>query len=406
MHFVLLMLFTLICVARAITITFPQTLVATQNIPFSWTRDENDPQNFDLRKQKLDDPGGLTTLSTPIHVVANGSRTGNGTIYFNRAGLFRVVVFDARDANLKQLLLSQTVTVFVAPTSAGASIPLSTGSTGFSSGSNQSISQSTSQSISQNGGESGGSNISQSTKIPSTSSSNNKNVPLVVGFVLGSVGLIFLVAATLLWFRYRTRSQTMAFKRNMIRPYPRSPSSRSNMDHSMLENGDEDSSTQDLTFASPMSSRHASPLPPPPDIQSVASSGSFSITSPIVARQRDAARNKANDLSNFRLSMSTNSRSTSSAFRSATGTRSSITSFPVPALPSRTRTNRQKLIEEKIQLHQSKILLLHSQKPNMPPSEFAEELGSTEQRVERLKQIHESDWALELTDVAPEGLHD
>ncbi|ESK87813.1 hypothetical protein Moror_15340 [Moniliophthora roreri MCA 2997] len=200
MHFVLSTVLSLICVAKAITVTFPQNLVATQNNPFSWTLDESDPQDFDVRKQKLDDPRGLATFSTPIHVVANGSRTGNGTINFNRAGLFRVVVFDARDANLGQLLLSQTVTVFVAPTSAGASIPLTTGVTGFSIGSNQSISQN---------GESGGSNIPQSTKISNTSSSSNRtNVPPIVGFVLGSAGLIFLVTATLLWFRHQRRSQT------------------------------------------------------------------------------------------------------------------------------------------------------------------------------------------------------
>ncbi|EEB92529.1 hypothetical protein MPER_08946 [Moniliophthora perniciosa FA553] len=394
MHFVLLMLFALICVARAITITFPQTLVATQENPFSWRRDGNDPQKFDVRKQKLDDPGGLTGFSDPVHVMANEAQTGNGTIYFNRAGLFRMVVFDARDQSLKRILISQTVTVYVSPTSAGVSIPLSTAFIGSSSGSSQSASGA-------------GSGETQSTSMsdqPGNMAYKHQNVPLIVGFVLGSVGLIFLVAATVLWFRYRTRSRTLAFGRNMTQPLPRSPRPRLNIDHSTLDSGSEGSSIRNLTFASPMSPRHASQLPPPPDIQSVASSGSFSITSPIVARQRDAARNRANDLSNFRLSTSTNSRSTSSAF-TRSGTRSSITSFPVPALPPRTRTDRQMLIEEKIQLLQSKILLLHSRKSNMAPSEFDEELKSTEQRVERLKQIHESDWALGLTNIAPEGLH-
>ncbi|ESK87806.1 hypothetical protein Moror_15346 [Moniliophthora roreri MCA 2997] len=187
----------LVCIARAITVTFPQTLVATQNNPFSWTRDENDPQDFDIRKQKLDDPGGLTTFSVPIHVVANGSRTGNGTIYFTRAGLFRTVVFDARDENLKQFLLSQTVTVFVAPTSAGASIP--TELTGLGSGSNQSISQS---------------DIPQAMKMSEQPGQvllgliNKTNVPLIVGIVVGSVGIICLMAATLLWFWYQRHSQT------------------------------------------------------------------------------------------------------------------------------------------------------------------------------------------------------
>ncbi|ESK87811.1 hypothetical protein Moror_15338 [Moniliophthora roreri MCA 2997] len=178
MHFVLSTVLALICVAKAITVTFPQALVATQDNPFSWTRDKKDPRTFDLRKQKLDDPGGLTAFSAPIHVVANGSRTGNGTINFNRAGLFEVVVFDARDESLKQILVSQTVTVFVNTTSTSTSIP--TGFTGLSSGSNQSISQS---------------DIPQATEISeqpgsNSSNSNKANVPLIVGIVIGSVGMI------------------------------------------------------------------------------------------------------------------------------------------------------------------------------------------------------------------------
>ncbi|EEB92975.1 hypothetical protein MPER_08435 [Moniliophthora perniciosa FA553] len=76
--------------------------------------------------------------------MANGAQAGNGTIDFNRAGLFRVVVFDASDQSLKRSLVSQTVTVYVNPTSAvgGVSrIPLSTAFTGSSSGSSQSASE-------------------------------------------------------------------------------------------------------------------------------------------------------------------------------------------------------------------------------------------------------------------------
>ncbi|KAK7019179.1 hypothetical protein VNI00_018173 [Paramarasmius palmivorus] len=452
LRFSALLLCSVPSIASAITIDFPQPLIAVRNNTFSWTRAEKDPQNFHLRKKKLDDSSGFTSFSGPVNIPVNGMDTGSGMLYFNRAGLFQVAAFASEDKRLQTPLFSTIVTVSLNPTSAGAApVPSPTNNVGDEKGADTKRRDKDEDKKGDGDGDgdgdgkgkrkrkggkgkhgkAGNTNMTKSnpqrrvlsiealrisdllnSETPPTASSKKPNVPLIVGSTLGSVGVILMVAAALLFFRYKRRNQTLAFERNMITRNPQAAlPPRLNTTHAMSDGGSDNSSSKNLTFNSPMSLRRYSQLPPAPDVQSIASSGSFSLTSPIVARQRDAERNRAarDALNNFRLSMSTtttNSRSTSSRLSSKAGTSSSITSFPVPALPPRTRTTRQMLIEEKIQLFQSKILLLQSRKISTQTAEYDAEMDRLGQRVERLKQIHESDWALDLTNVAPEGLHD
>jgi len=132
-------------------------------------------------------------------------------------------------------------------------------------------------------------------------------------------------------------------------------------------------------------------LPPIPAARSVASSEIPSSVSTSSSARRTRDRNTP------RLSIGTLS----------TTTTGSGSLFPVPALPPRTRTDRQMLIEEDIQRLQSRILFLQGDNVNTPAIsrlEREQELLLTNARVERLKEVHESKWALGLTDEIPEGV--
>jgi len=65
------------------------------------------------------------------------------------------------------------------------------------------------------------------------------------------------------------------------------------------------------------------------------------------------------------------------------------------------------IIEEDIQRHQARILFLQGDSGEVSPIsrlEREQELLQTNARVEMLKRVHESHWALELTDEVPEEL--
>jgi len=240
-----------------------------------------------------------------------------------------------------------------------------------------------------------------STALPasdSTAPQASDHTAAIIGGVVGSVALLFIIGATLLCLRYRTRRATSIFAQaKMVRYH----------DSDLLE-GQRTASPgleKDLEYyLSPIKRNSLRPqdsvsniyyippiLPPIPAARSVASSEIPSSVSTSSSARRTRDRNTP------RLSIGTLS----------TTTTGSGSLFPVPALPPRTRTDRQMMIEEDIQRLQSRILFLQGDNVNTPAIsrlEREQELLLTNARVERLKEVHESKWALGLTDEVPEGL--
>ncbi|KAK1224911.1 hypothetical protein PQX77_012151 [Marasmius sp. AFHP31] len=381
----------------ALQVSFPTPLTAATTVSFQWTREQGDRDDSWLRKQKLDDGDMITGLSEPFQVHLGNEQRGTSNIVFNRAGSFIIYIYDEQGRN--KSIRNPTdigkwttnakkafhVIVSTNPTSAGAIVPPST------------------------------------TELRSATTSNASSGPppkpegdigLIVGSILGVTLFIFTIVTALLCIRYRRRRATIAFQKSRMI-------------------GVDDRRGIESRFGSDIERKPAFnddvPMPPldhNPPATSEYSSGSFSATSPIARamRERERSRNKL-----LRLSSST---ITSSSHSTATST----PSYVPP--PPRTRTDRQMLIEEKIQLLQSKMILLQSQchtsiqfapetpriRPlPLPPGSLStlsplpptvvsgmdtEELERLGRTVERLKQLHESDWALMLTNVAPEGLHD
>ncbi|KAG7087075.1 hypothetical protein E1B28_013057 [Marasmius oreades] len=386
----------------ALNITFPSPPTAAQNNTFLWMRENGDPGKIWLRKQKLDDDHGATSWSgdSDSAQLDLTISTGSAQIHFHRAGLFNVGVFKMEDnsnhnkgmapVSVKQL------TVSVNPTSAGAISgtsptppPVSASSPVGSSSPNQ---------------------------MPSHEKYEGKtpNVALIVGLTLGFATLLVIAGATILYFRCRYRRMSDAM------PIPF-------QNNRMIRESDSESCASFEKCDSP---------PPIQTLYSVPTSGSFSVTSPIAAatRERERRRNKFLRFSFTTINSSTNSRSTITSNSRTTDSSES----PLPPVPARPRTDRQMLIEQKIQLLQSKMIILQGRSkttsqiyvrplPPLPPaspgspsrlpttpipltplptSDEKKELKRLTETVERTKQLHESDWALGLTDLAPEGLHD
>ncbi|KAL0566399.1 hypothetical protein V5O48_015614 [Marasmius crinis-equi] len=395
--------------AHALHITFPTPPTNLTSALFTWTRDPGDFDVMWLRKQKLDDPTGPTPLSEPNQVVLNGKSSGTSTLVFNRAGKFNIYIYKSDKSNDPKQSNGALEVVVSSEASAGTDHA-----------SNTSSATSGTQASSPTGSsDNAGSQTSQE--------KHNPNIGLIVGLTIGITLLLFIVAATFLFLRSRRRRHIIHFHNNrMMRP------GMGSMSDGKKSNFVDALPALRFEHHSPPTEYDSEDGNDPPtirDVRSVASSGSFSVTSPIARATRDRER-KWNRL--LRPSPSTTSYSASDITTSST---------PLHASPSRARTDRQMLIEEKIQLLQSKIILLQSRHrtslssgratpqirplpqppgsavpqivvvgPSSPPPllgmEAQEELDHLGRRVERLKQLHESDWALMLTNVPPEGLHD
>ncbi|KAF8828510.1 hypothetical protein HHX47_DHR3000340 [Lentinula edodes] len=126
-------------------------------------------------------------------------------------------------------------------------------------------------------------------------------------------------------------------------------------------------------------------LPPIPAARPVSSSEPDSATSTSsIRRARDTER-KTPSISLSNLSSSNGSTGTGSL-------------FPIPVLPPRPRTDRQMSIEEEIQQLQARMLFLQGNGNTSPIGlEKEEELKKIYRKVETLKKLHESKWALGLT---------
>ncbi|KIK53886.1 hypothetical protein GYMLUDRAFT_88324 [Collybiopsis luxurians FD-317 M1] len=407
--YTLLLFISCLSVAGALSISFPPSGTPTaasdsQNV--TWKRDKKDPSvQFYLQKIKLDQPGGPTVKSTPVPIDNSLGGQGTSPMMFNRAGLFEILAVNIQNG---QPFFTTEITVAPNPTSSGGPPP----PTGTSASPNKKqgmepgTPKSSSSSATSTNTTSPTTNATSSSDASVASSQNNDkrndHTALIIGAVTGGVGLVFIVGIVLLCLRYRTRRATSNFARSkMVRSYtPEVYGGRRTILGS--EKGSDpgyDPSAASIRRGSlrPLDSvsnvhHYVAPiLPPIPVARSVIGSDISSTMSGSSSARRTRERN------GLRLSASTLSTSTSTSNGSL---------FPIPTLPPRTRTDRQMLIEQDIQKLQARMLILQGQSDISLISrlEREEELKQIHMKVDDLKTLHESRWALGLTDEVPMGL--
>lgn len=229
---------------------------------------------------------------------------------------------------------------------------------------------------------------------------NGTDTAAIIGSIVGSVVLVFLIGVILLFLRYRTRRRTIEFSQTkMVRDYVPdmvegstwriSDSERDLIDYSSESASFPPARRNTLRPQDSVSNIHEryvpQILPPIPAARPVSSSEPDSATSTSsIRRARDTER-KTPSISLSNLSSSNGSTGTGSL-------------FPIPVLPPRPRTDRQMSIEEEIQQLQARMLFLQGNGNTSPIGlEKEEELKKIYRKVETLKKLHESKWALGLT---------
>jgi len=364
-------------VAGALSVAFPPEGTPTagdSSQTISCTRDKSAPPPFIMQKIKLDNGDAPGPPSVPVYIQNSQGSKGKSPFPFEQSGLFQVIAVDKQG----KTFFSTEVTVLPNLTSSGSPSSTAATSTSTDKGPNSVMMQMT----------------------PSTSPVVSSHTPAIIGGVIAGVAVLFIIGATLLCLRYRTRRDTSMFAQSkMLRLHDPVPVSSQWSASPMLE--------KDLEYypsSTPMGKSALRPqdsvsniyflppvLPPIPAARSGTSSDDFTPISTPSSLQRTRDRNTP------RLSVTTQSTSTSG----------SGSLFPVPSLPPRTRTERQMIIEEDIQRHQARILFLQGDSGEVSPIsrlEREQELVQTNARVELLKRVHESYWALGLTDDVPEEL--
>ncbi|KAF5379254.1 hypothetical protein D9757_010687 [Collybiopsis confluens] len=415
--YILLLLISWISAAGALSISFPSNgvpIAGSESQNVSWKRDKHDPNaQFFFQKIKLDQSTGPTSKSAPVPVPYSQNKAGMSPLAFNRSGLFEILAVNKQDG---QPFWTTEISVAPNPTSTASSPSKSNGhgskyksgpdDTGTNNSPSTTLSVLTAFTATSftipNPPTSSSVSASDSPQTASGASTRPNRTAAIVGAVLGSVAFFFILGAILLWFRYRTRRATSNFvQARMTRDYNR------NLDEVGAEwsipSSEKEKSTLGQDYSLPPTRR--SSLRP---IDSVSNIGlnTFSILPPVPVARSLAGTNasgssnsssvrRTRDKNALRLSISTMSAST--------GTSGSI--FPVPALPPRTRTDRQMMIEEDIQRLQARMLFLQGRGDGSPIShlEREEELKQIHAKVDRLKAVHESRWALGLTDEVPDG---
>ncbi|KAJ3806853.1 hypothetical protein EV368DRAFT_67145 [Lentinula lateritia] len=415
-------------VAWALSISFPpdgKPTAALDTQMVKWQRDKNDPNSqFVLRKIKLDCSRGPATEST-VPIMNSQKNQGMSQMVFNRAGLFEIVAIDENFRN-NQNFFTTEITVLPNPTLIATSSQSSATNTvsrskyvylrpisSFrSKGTNRdmmynSLSSKTPlvtvtiTSVTSSGSLASDDSTKMTTSAASNVPENRGDTAAIIGSIVGSVVLLFLIGVILLFLRYRTRRRTIEFSQTkMVRDYVPDTVEGSTWHISDRERDSIDYSSESASFpparrntlrpqdsVSNIHDRHAPLiLPPIPAARPVSSTVPDSVTSTSsVRRARDTER-KTPSISLSNLSSSNGS--TGTGFL-----------FPIPVLPPRPRTDRQMSIEEEIQQLQARMLFLQGNGNTSPiGSEKEEEMKKIYRKVETLKKLHESKWALGLTD--------
>ncbi|KAK7451752.1 hypothetical protein VKT23_012431 [Stygiomarasmius scandens] len=438
-----------IVLASGLNITFPTQPFAATNNTYIWIRESSDPQDFFLRKIKIDGDGGPTSPSPPVAVPDLGGQGGMGLIHFNRAGVFQIIAVDTQNPQNKpffeMLITVQVNSSSTTQPSGGSSNNNNDGDNnnngggkgGGSSGqggnhwSGNGHDNDNHNSHGGDGHGKGGKGNQMNMDPPSNStgpssdnsgsarnSSPQKDIPKIVGIVLGCISFMFLVAAILVYLRYRRRRQTNNFQQNMM---TRSPGSITPWMEALPIDGMEKKEylSRNSSYTSNRSGHLRQPQVPlttysdpsvPPGLVGLGPSPPSPTRSDSVGTS--ISQRRPNDLGNGNPRGRNSGTSITTLTLSSSGSRSnrsesaSFVQFPVPSLPSRTRTVRQMMIEKEIQEMQGRILSLQTrpQLSDADAMEREEELRQITARVERLQRIHEGPWALGLSDTIPSGL--
>ncbi|KAF5341479.1 hypothetical protein D9758_013951 [Tetrapyrgos nigripes] len=350
--------------------------IQSYNNTFSWIRDSNDPADFFLQKIKIDGDDGPTTPSPPVAVPNIAAAGGQGLMHFNRAG------------NPKKAFFNMLVTV-QDPNSVS----------GVPQGNNSSDSDDDGQNGSNrhngNGNHNHGGDNDDNNQMMTPGngkpSSTQQDIPKIVGIVLGVVAFMFLIAALLIYRRYRRRRQTNNFQRNMMF---RSPGSVK----PFLISQPMDPEKQN-DFSSPSSFSQPGTYAAGLAYQRAPSTISDSIGTSVSQRRPNEVKGPRNRDSGTTATSSNQSDDTGD-------NEGSLVQFPVPSFPARIRTSRQIMVEEDIQTLQRKMLELQARRDltGVDAIDREEQMKEVKERVERLKKVHEGPWALRQTEAIPAEL--
>jgi len=396
MHYTLLLFFVVswfAAVAGALSIHIPyKVIVPGKPLNISWQHEKHENTEFFLRKIKLDEPGGPGAPSTEVKVQNSKKSSGMSPLIFDKPGLFAVVAFDAEN---KEPITTTEVTVVSSTSPSTAQRSSTSASTSTSHSATSTLMPS----------PSGDANMMAST--PKSEGSSKTTTFAIIGGIAGGVGVLFIIGAILLFLRYRARRRTSQFFRNkMVGGY----GSEGRWTGPTIVELEKE---QDLEpYYSPIKSKRGSILPQdsvsnidlpryiPPILPPIPTARSITSSNGTSSASSSSSVRRIRDNNTPRLSITTLSASASNA-SSGSGSL-----FPIPALPARTRTDRQMVIEEDIQRLQARMLMLQGGGDMSPITrlERGEELTQIYAKVEKLKKVHESKWALGLTDIIPEEL--
>lgn len=398
MHYTLLLTFVFISwfatIVGALSISFPSgTIVLDKSVEFNWTHAKDANTEFFLQKIKLDEPGGPGGPSGPVTVDDSTKDTGKSHLTFTQAGLFEVLAVNPTNTKSTLFMTEVTVASKATLTSTAQHSPIT--------------SSTTSTSTTKSSTPSPTGKTDMETNPPNSGDSSKATTFAIVGGIAGGVGVLLIIGAILLFLRYRARRRTSQFFRNKMAGSYGSEDRWVDPTIVGLEK------EQDISpYYSPIKSKRASLLPQdsvsnialpryvPPILPPIPTARSITSSNGTSSASSSSSVRRMRDNNTPRLSITTLSASASNA-SSGSGTL-----FPIPALPPRTRTDRQMVIEEDIQRLQARMLMLQGGGDMSPITrlERQEELTQIYAKVEKLKKVHESKWALGLTDDIPEEL--
>ncbi|KAK7024634.1 hypothetical protein VNI00_016138 [Paramarasmius palmivorus] len=121
-HIPTLILLASLDISAAITVEFPQNMIAGENTLFTWTRRQRDPQSFYITYENQNRDGSKTEQT---NIDSNSALKGTGSVIFTNVGNFQIDVFDEQDVTASDILYSLTLPVFSNSASSAESPTLS-----------------------------------------------------------------------------------------------------------------------------------------------------------------------------------------------------------------------------------------------------------------------------------------
>ncbi|RDB27338.1 hypothetical protein Hypma_004443 [Hypsizygus marmoreus] len=310
-------------------------------IPVTWTRQEGDPRNFDLRFVTKD--GWDLGIAAEI-IAAVGSTTGTVNVTFKTQGPFVLKAIDYTDGDK---VIATSPEVVVGPLPPKPSPPVtSTVSTTTPTSTTQSPTQTMFNDPRDDPSEPPTSTITDPS--PSEEPSASSKTPAIVGGVIGGLVLLILIGIIITVYKRRRDSKTL----------------------------------RRLTFHRDMMVQHRpAPAPPPPPYThdtDVESRGAVSPTIPPLAFMRS--------------DMGTGEHVAAAGFAGV------IPTITVATPPPSSLTPRQTLLAERTARLLEKIAEIQNEPYQLGMSRIVEQMRL---EVDWLRAQHESPWARGITDVPP-----